>query len=84
VAYKVYVEGGLSVDKINTSDSITGFDGSETISNFGAYSTKDTLSPFVVGDPNTNGSWRLIGSGDDLVVQRKESDVWVTKQTYSP
>ena len=38
---------------------------------------------FVLGDPDTNGSWRIVLSGDDLVIQRRESGSWVTKSTIS-
>ena len=37
----------------------------------------------VLGDPNTDGSWRIIRNGNDLVFQRRESAAWVTKQTIS-
>jgi hypothetical protein len=33
------------------------------------------------GDPSTNGSWRIIRSGTDLVCQRRVSGSWVTKIT---
>lgn len=33
------------------------------------------------GDPNTDGSWRITRSGNDLVFQRRESGSWVTKLT---
>ena len=35
------------------------------------------------GDHNTNGSWRITPSGNDLVIQRRESGSWVTKSTIS-
>lgn len=38
---------------------------------------------FYLGDPNTNGSWRLVRSGDNLVAERRESGSYVTKQTIS-
>lgn len=34
-----------------------------------------------IGDPNTNGSWRYMISGAQLLYQRRESSIWVTKQT---
>jgi hypothetical protein len=39
---------------------------------------------WYTGDSATNGSWRRIQSGSDLVDQRLESGVWVTKQTITP
>jgi hypothetical protein len=36
------------------------------------------------GAVNTDGSWRTIRSGNDLLHQRRESGTWVTKQTITP
>jgi len=36
------------------------------------------------GPKDTNGSWRWLQDGDDLIAQRRESDVYVTKQTITP
>jgi hypothetical protein len=38
---------------------------------------------FYRGDPTTDGSWRSMRSGNDLVFQRRESSSWVTKSTIS-
>ena len=38
---------------------------------------------YYLGDKDTDGSWRHIRSGNDLLFQRRESDSWVTKQTIS-
>jgi len=35
------------------------------------------------GDYDTDGSWRITRSGNNLVLQRRESGSWVTKQTIS-
>ena len=35
------------------------------------------------GDSETDGSWRITRSGNDLVIQRRESGSWVTKSTIS-
>lgn len=35
------------------------------------------------GDPSTNGSWRIGRSGNNLVMERRESGSWVTKSTVS-
>lgn len=34
-------------------------------------------------DPNVDGSWRIIQSGDDLVIQQREGGSYVTKSTIS-
>jgi hypothetical protein len=36
-----------------------------------------------MGNPTTNGSWRMGRSGNNLVLQRRESAVWNTKQTVT-
>lgn len=38
---------------------------------------------YLLGDSVTNGSWRLTRSGNDLVIQRRESGSWVTKSTVA-
>lgn len=37
-----------------------------------------------VGDPDTNGTWRLVRVDNDWVTQRRESGVWVDKGSYQP
>ncbi len=36
------------------------------------------------GDPNTNGSWRVLRDGNDLAIERRESGSWVTKLKINP
>lgn len=36
------------------------------------------------GDPNTDGSWRVGRSGNNLVFSRREAGSWVIKQTITP
>ena len=36
-----------------------------------------------LGAPATDGSWRFQRSGNDVIWERRESSVWVTKQTIS-
>lgn len=38
---------------------------------------------FYLGPRNTNGSWRIIQSGDDLIFQQREAGSYVTKSTIS-
>jgi hypothetical protein len=35
------------------------------------------------GDPSTNGTWKFVRSGDDFVIQRRESGSYVTKFTIA-
>lgn len=38
---------------------------------------------YYLGDPTTDGSWRITRIGDDLLMQQREAAVWNTKQTIS-
>ena len=35
------------------------------------------------GDQTTDGTWRIVRSGNDLVIERRESSSWVTKTTIT-
>lgn len=61
------------------TDPITFFTGVQT----GDVVVKDTEA-FYLGDPTANNSWRLARSGNNLVRQRREAGVWVTKGTDTP
>jgi hypothetical protein len=39
---------------------------------------------FNLGNPTTDGSWRIVISGVNLLIQKRESGSWVTKQTITP
>lgn len=43
----------------------------------------DTAAGIYFGPAATDGSWRIIRSGNNLVRQRRESGSWVTKATDS-
>jgi len=36
-----------------------------------------------LGDSSTDGSWRMVRSGNNLIFQRLESSTWTTKDTIS-
>ncbi len=42
-----------------------------------------STAAYYMGDPTTDGSWRITRSGNDLVIQRRESGSWVTKSTIA-
>ncbi len=44
----------------------------------------DEGKAFYFGDPNTEGTWRIIRTGDNLSFQRLESGEWVFKLTINP
>ena len=39
---------------------------------------------FYFGDPDTDGTWRIIREGDSLAFQRLESGEWVHKLVINP
>ncbi len=41
-------------------------------------------STLYLGDPNTDGSWRVTVSGSNLNFERRESGVWVEKSAATP
>lgn len=36
------------------------------------------------GDPDTDDSWRIIRSGNNLAFERREAGVWVEKSAVTP
>lgn len=38
---------------------------------------------YYMGDPTTNNSWRIVRSGNNLVFERREAGIWVTKDTIT-
>jgi len=80
----------IGVDEANIDhDSLSNFVANEHIDWTGAsqhLKTSDDVeigsaAAFYLGDPTTDGSWRMIRSGNDLLMERRESAAWVTKQT---
>lgn len=55
----------------------------EEITVNGDVNASDT-SAFYMGDENTDGTWRIIRSGNNLEFQRRESSSWVTKSSMTP
>ena len=45
--------------------------------------TIPSSNALYLGSSGTNGSWRFVRSGDNLVIQRRESDAWVDKGTIT-
>lgn len=39
---------------------------------------------FYMGDPSTDGTWRIVPSGTDLNFELREAGVWVWKQKITP
>lgn len=70
----------LSVSYIHSNNDNT-FTQVARVYRDGAMSTD---SGFYIGDKTTDGSWRFVTSGANLVIQKRESGNWVTKQTITP
>ena len=60
--------------------------GGSIIDRAGGASSGDLLNitSVVFGDGATDGNWRIIPSGVNLSVQRRESGVWVEKASFNP
>lgn len=50
---------------------------------FSSSASLETDGVMVFGNPSTDGSWRIGKNGNNLVIERKESDEWVIKSTVS-
>lgn len=52
--------------------------------NFDSRYIKNNASYYYIGDPDTDGSWRIMVSSDNLTFQRRELGVWVEKSAVTP
>ena len=43
-----------------------------------------TVTSIIWGDGVTNGSWRIVESGNNLSVQRLEGGQWIEKSDFTP
>lgn len=43
-----------------------------------------TADAFYFGDPDTDGTWRIMRDGDSLSFERRESSVWISKMKINP
>jgi len=84
-ASNAYTVNRLSIDPL-TNASIAAL---STWTNFSGAAAPDNdividaTSALIIGDGATEGDWRIIRSGNDLVIQRLESSTWTTKDTIS-
>jgi hypothetical protein len=65
-------------------------DGTKVSPNFGAQNVQTSVdylaastSNYYFGDASTDGTFRLVRSGDDLLVQKRVAGSYVTKHTFS-
>jgi hypothetical protein len=52
--------------------------------NFDSRYIKNNASYYYIGDPDVDGSWRILVSSDNLTFQRRETGVWVEKSAVTP
>lgn len=78
--------GGSSGDiQYNNSGSFGGFgDWNGSTLTVGGAIDVGSSNAFYLGDPTTNGSWRIIRSGNNLAFERRESGSWVEKTAITP
>lgn len=74
VSGAVKVSGAGSVAELTPSDGTLNVTGSIAI---------PADKQVVIGDGATEGDWRISRDGNNLVVQRRESGVWVTKGMFT-
>lgn len=67
-------QGGTGVTSIAALALLLGSSGTTVTISTGNY--------LYFGDSATDGSWRMYQSGDNLVVERRESAVWVEKSAF--
>lgn len=65
--------GSIGIGVVPTSNYKLGVNGDISIT--------DPTKAFYLGEPATDGTWRFIQSGDDLLIQQREAGSYVTKDT---
>lgn len=76
---------GLAVNEQNDTTSWVGINTEAPTSALDVVGDIETGSAnaFYFGDPSTDGSWRLVRSGNDLVIERRVTGAWATKSTIA-
>jgi len=64
------------------TDSVLQFDGSVWIDRSDV--ELSSTSAYYLGDPTTDGTWRFVRNGNDLVIERLESGTFVSKGSFTP
>lgn len=82
----VSIKAGIFVEKIKATANEVVISGESTtdrvyVNQYGV--SLNNFEALIFGNNFTNGSWRFVFSGSDLLLQRREVGVWVTKQTFS-
>lgn len=54
---------------------------SKEVYTFGGFSPQ--FNDLNIGDPSSDGAWRIVKSSTDLSIQRRESGVWVEKGAFT-
>lgn len=82
----VSIKAGIFVEKIKATANEVVISGESTtdrvyVNQYGV--SLNNFEALIFGNNFTNGSWKFVFSGSDLLLQRREVGVWVTKQTFS-
>lgn len=78
--YSFYGENGVLYNKDNVGIGVTSPTSALDVNGDAELSSTGSV---YFGDPTTNDSWRIVRSGNNLVIQRRESGSYVTKSTIS-
>jgi len=62
-------------------DNVLQFDGSEWVNRSDV--ELSSTSAYYLGDSGTDGTWRFVRDGDNLKIERRESNNYVTKTTIT-
>lgn len=72
---------GVAADRFTIAGDVATMNGDLNIVTGDA--VLDSDKAVYLGSKTVDGSWRMARSGTDLVLQRRESSVWATKQTIT-
>ena len=67
--------------KIIVDDSTETINIGNALNVYNSDNSVEALGAFYIGDKITDGSFRFIQNGGDLLVEKRESGVWVAKAT---
>jgi hypothetical protein len=75
------LDPNVSGTKIIVDDSTETINIGNALNVYNSDNSVEALGAFYIGDKITDGSFRFIQNGGDLLVEKRESGVWVTKAT---
>ena len=76
-AGNIYTPGSITSSSMSSSGGISG-----QYLNLSSYAHASAV--YIGGDGSSDGSWRIVIDGNDMVFERRESGTWVWKQKITP